>query len=62
MSDTQTVYAVTEFHNCYGEGTDDLTGTPVVAIYASRQTAQQHANRDGLSVTTMPVLTKMRSY
>ena len=31
-------------------------------IYASEQTARQHANRDGSDVLRVPVLTKLREY
>jgi len=34
----------------------------VVAAYASRQTAEQHAERDGLDVRRFPVLTQLREY
>ena len=58
------VYAVTEHHNCDAYMDDSLyyQGTLVVAIYSSRQTAQQHADRDNLTVTPMDVLTKLRKY
>lgn len=58
------VFAVTENHNCdsYMEDALDYQGTLVVAIYASRQTAQQHADREGLYVMPMDIMTKLRTY
>ena len=58
------VYAVIEHHNCdsYMDDSLDYQGTLVVALYTSRQTAQQHADRDNLTVVPMPILTKLRTY
>lgn len=56
------VWAVIEFHNCYGEDVVDLAGTPVIALYATEQTARQHAARDNAHVRRMPVLTALRGY
>lgn len=55
------VYAVTEFHNCEDQDAY-YQGTLVVAIYGSRQTAEQHADREGLSVMPMEVRSKLRTY
>ena len=33
-----------------------------VIAYASEQTARQHAERDDLHVSSVPVLTKLRQY
>lgn len=62
MTEAQIVYAVCEHHNCEGEQMFDLRGTPVVALYVSKQTAEQHAQRDNLYVQPMTVLTKLREY
>lgn len=37
-------------------------GWAVIAVYASRQTAEQHADREGLDVQPLPVLTALRPY
>lgn len=37
-------------------------GDAVIAVYSSRQTAQQHADREGLDVRTLSVLTAVRPY
>lgn len=37
-------------------------GWAVIEVYASRQTAQQHADRDNLDVRPLPVLTALRPY
>lgn len=44
-------------HDDYG----DLTGVEVI-VYATEQTARQHADRHGGEVVRQPVLTKVRGY
>lgn len=55
------VWVVTQ--SVYVEETGD-TATDLIAIYATEQTAQQHADRHGpgLHVSRETVLTKLRSY
>lgn len=56
------VFTVCQWHN----GDDDLEGSPVVAAYTTKQTAQQDLDRRGGHsfghVTTLPILTALRSY
>lgn len=40
----------------------DLTGVVEITVYATKQTAQQHADRDGGEVVGQDVLTKLRAY
>lgn len=55
------VYAVCEYHYCDGEGLD---GQDVVELYTSKQTAEQHVDRNNRTgyVTKLTPRTKLREY
>lgn len=56
------VYAVVEFSACSCEEGQYSRGSSVVALYQSKQTAKQHAERDHLMVIPMDVRTGLSPY
>ena len=49
------VWGVSEFHNCQGDEVQELDGTPILAVYASKQTALQHVAREGGRYTVVRI-------